>query len=99
MTAARKPLRAVSPDEKPEPKKPKSMIEAVESGGSYLDILIAQRLEMMRDVKDVTGPAKAALHRQIALHSKEIAGLEAAAKEEADESAEVPDEEFDSEAI
>lgn len=99
MTAARKPLRAVSPDEKPELTKPKSMIETVESGGTYLDILIAQRLEMMRDVKDVTGPAKAALHRQIALHSKEIAALQAAAKEEAAEDGEVADEAFDATAI
>lgn len=98
--AARKPLRAVAPDEKPEPKpaRPKTLAEAVD-GENYLDILIAQRREMVRDVRDERGPAKAALHRQIALHSKEIAALQAAAKEEVDESAEVADAPFDSEAI
>lgn len=96
------PLRAVAPDEKPaEPKKakPSTLLEAVE-GDDYLAILIAQRREMVRDVKDEKGPAKAALHRQIALHSKEIAALQAAAKEEADEDAEsAPDEDFDASAI
>lgn len=98
--AARKPLRAVSPDEKPapKPKKPKSLAEAVD-GDDYLEILIAQRREMVRDVRDEKGPAKAALHRQIALHSKEIAALQSAAKQEADEDDEVADEAFDASAI
>lgn len=97
----RKPsLRAVAPDEKPEPAKPKTLVEAVE-GDDYLAILIAQRREMVRDVRDEKGPAKAALHRQIALHSKEIAALQAAAAEEATEDAEgaIEDEAFDAEAL
>lgn len=103
MTARRKAnLRAVSPDEKPAeppaPPKPLTLSEAIE-GGVYIEILKAQRREMVRDVRDEKGPAKAAMHRQIALLSKEIASLDAAAKQEADEGAEVPDEEFDEEAI
>lgn len=78
--------------------KPKTLAEAIE-GGTYLEILTAQRREMIRDVKDVTGPAKAALHRQIALCSKEIAALEAEADQEAAEDAEVADEAFDPEAL
>lgn len=78
--------------------KPKSLAEAVE-GGTYLEILVAQRREMIRDVKDVTGPAKAALHRQIALVSKEIAALQAEAEQEAAEDVEVADEAFDAEAL
>jgi hypothetical protein len=78
--------------------KPKTLAEAVE-GDDYLEILIAQRRVMIRDVAEVGGPAKAALHRQIALHSKEIAGLQAAAAEEAAEDAEAADEPFDSEAL
>jgi len=98
--AARKPsLRAVTADEAPpEPPKPKTLAEAVESG-TYLEILCAQRRQMVADVATTTGPALAALHRQIALHSKEIASLQAEAKQEADEDAEVADEAFDSEAI
>lgn len=81
------------------PKKPLSLAEAAE-GDDYLAILVAQRREMIRDVADVQGPAKAALHRQIALHSKEIAALQAAASEEAAENAEaLEDEAWDAEAL
>lgn len=78
--------------------KPKSLMEAIEDG-TYLEILVAQRREMIRDVRDVTGPAKAALHRQIALCSKEIAALQAEAEQESAEDAEVADEAFDAEAL
>lgn len=78
--------------------KPQSLADALESG-SYLEILVAQRREMVRDVKDVTGPAKAALHRQIGITSKEIAGLQAEAEQEAAEDDEVADEALDPEAL
>ena len=98
--ARKSSLRAVEPDEKPvAPPKPLTLAEAIEAG-VYLEILKAQRREMVRDVKDERGPAKAAMHRQIALLSKEIAGLDAEAKQEADEDAEgVGDEAFDPEAL
>lgn len=100
--AARKPLRAVAPDEKPtKSTRPKTLAEAAE-GEDYLEILIAQRREMIRDVVDLGGPAKAALHRQIAITSKEIAALQAAARNEqevAERGADLADEDFDSEAI
>ena len=100
MAARKTPLRAVKADEKPAtPTKPKTLAEAAESG-DYLEILVAQRREMIRDVRDVAGPAKAAMHRQIALHSKEIAALQAAAEQEANESAEAADDEaFDAAAL
>lgn len=94
--AAKRQLRVATVADTPA--KPKTLVEAVESG-TYLEILTAQRRQMVEDVKSTTGPALAALHRQIALHSKEIAGLEAAADQEAAEDAEVADEAFDSEAI
>lgn len=95
----KKHLRAAEPDEKPPaPTKPLTLAEAAE-GSDYLAILVAQRREMIRDVGDVTGPAKAAMHRQIALHSKEIAALQAAAAEEAAEDAEALDEDWDASAI
>lgn len=78
--------------------KPKSLTEAID-GGTYLEILLAQRREMVRDVRDLTGPAKAALHRQIAICSKEIAALEAEADQEAAEDAEVADEALSAEAF
>lgn len=96
MTARK--LRVATEADAPKNVKPKTLAQAAE-GDDYLEILIAQRREMIRDVGDVTGPAKAALHRQIALHSKEIAGLQAAAAEEAAEDAEVSDEAFDTEAL
>ena len=97
--AAKRNLR-VATDADATPKKPKTLAEAAE-GQDYLEILIAQRREMIRDVSDVSGPAKAALHRQIALHSKEIATLQAAARDEqeATENGPVADEAFDSSAI
>src|SRR5688572_7489179 len=99
MAARKAPLRAVAKDEKPPaPERPKTLAEAAE-GGDYLEILIAQRREMIREVSDVTGPAKAAMHRQIALHSKEIAALQAAVAEEAAEGGEVADAAFDASAI
>lgn len=99
MTARKTPLRAVAKDEKPvKPVKPLTLDEAVENG-SYLDILKAQRRQMVTDLASTTGPALAALHRQIALHSKEIAALEVAANQEAAESVEVADEAFDAEAL
>ncbi len=100
MAARKTPLRAVKANEKSTAAvKPKTLAEAAETG-DYLEILIAQRREMIRDVKETTGPAKAAMHRQIALHSKEIAALQAAAEQEANESAEAADDEaFDAAAL
>lgn len=65
-------LRAVAPNEKPAKKtKPKTLVQAVENG-TYLEILEAQQREIATTVGDEKGPAKAALHRQLALISKEI---------------------------
>lgn len=100
MASKKAPLRTVKPGEKPAaPDKPKSLSEAVESG-TYLEILLAQRRQMVDDVKDERGPARAALHRQIALHSKEIASLQAEAEQEAIENDHrTEDEEFDASAV
>ena len=38
--------------------------------GSYLEILLAQRREIVETLPDQRGPAKAALHRQLTLLSK-----------------------------
>jgi hypothetical protein len=100
---ARKPLRAATEAdaqaEVEKAAKPKTLIEAIESG-TYLEVLVAQRRQMADDVKSTTGPALAALHRQIATHSKEIAALQVAEAEEAAENAEAADDEpFGADAI
>lgn len=81
MVAARKPLRAVAPDETA-PTRPKTLIEAVETG-DYREILIAQRREIASSLPDEKGPAKAALHRQLSLIAKELSALDAQLIEEA----------------
>lgn len=90
-------LRAVAPDEKPaKALKPKTLAQAI-AGGVYLEILEAQQREIATTVGEERGPAAAALHRQLALISREIEQLRAAAKEEAAENGEgaTEDEELD----
>ena len=92
-------LRAVEPGEKA--LKPQSLSEAV-AGGDYLEILRAQRRDIVASLPDERGPAKAALHRQMALISKEIQALEsvaAQAHKEAVEGGAVEDEAWDAEAL
>lgn len=98
MAAAKRPLRAVTPDEK-KAAKPLSLVEAVESN-DYRSILVAQRREIAMSLPDEKGPAKAALHRQLSLIAKEIEALDAKAKQEANEDAELTGEQpWDEEAI
>lgn len=75
---AKSTMRVVSPDEVALPVKAKTLSEAIESG-DYLEILLAQRREIATSLPDEKGPAKAALHRQLSLISKEIEGLEVSA--------------------
>ena len=74
--AATKRLRVAT--DKDAPPKPKTLVEAIE-GGDYREILLAQRREIAASLPDEKGPAKAALHRQLALISKEIETLDASA--------------------
>lgn len=82
------------------PAKPMTLGEAIESG-TYVEILRAQRRQMVTDLSDANGPALAALHRQIALHSKEIAAIDAHAEgdEESADGTEVQDGTFDASAV
>ena len=91
-------LRAVLDDEVPPVREPMSLADAIESG-DYLDILLAQRREIVSDLPDEKGPAKAALPRQLALLSKEIEALQLKDAEDNDGGAGVDDEGFDAEAI
>ena len=91
-------LRAVTADEKPA-QKPMSLAEAVESGSHY-QILVAQRRQIVVDMRDANGPAMAALHRQLSLLSKEIETIESADRDdEIGKAASTPDEAWDQSAI
>ena len=71
-----------------------SLEEAI-ARGSYLQILIAQRAEMVADLPETKGPALAALHSQISITSKEIETLLSRESDEAEGGANVEDGEFD----
>lgn len=98
--ATKRSLRAVPADEQPaKAPKPLTLAEAVETG-DYRKILVAQRREIALSLPDEKGPAKAALHRQLSLIAKEIEALDAKAKQEAHEDAELTgDQAWDEEAI
>lgn len=92
------PLRAVASDEVPTPPKVLTLAEAIESG-DYLQILLAQRREIAMSLPDEKGPAKAALHRQLSLISKEIESLQRGGDEDSEGGANVEDGEFDAAAV
>lgn len=92
-----RPLRAVAPDEKPPRSDPLSLAEAVH-GGVYIEILRAQRRDIVLSLESEKGPALAALHRQLSMLSKDIEALEFKAAGDADVDP-AADEEFDASAI
>lgn len=98
MGVRKSPLRVVAADEAPEVPKILTLAEAIESG-DYLQILLAQRREIARDLPDEKGPAKAALHRQLSILSKDIEALQRGDQEDAEGGANVEDGEFDAAAI
>lgn len=98
MGSAPRKLRAVAPDETADSPKIMSLSEAIELG-DYLQILLAQRREIVTSLPEERGPAKAALHRQLSLISKEIEALVSRDSDEAEGGANVEDGEFDAEAI
>ena len=77
MAAVKRHGRAVSPGER-KPLKVLTLMEAVESG-DYLQILLAQRRDILAALPDERSQARAALHRQLREISKEIESLELAA--------------------
>ena len=74
--AARKPLRAVSAGEKPEPKRPSTILEAAELG-SRIEELRAMRRRIARALDDPNTPARdlAALSRRQLEIGKEIEAI------------------------
>lgn len=96
--ASKPVLRAVEADEVVPARMPMALSDAIESG-DYLDILLAQRREIVADLPLEKGPAKAALHRQLALLSKEIEALMLKDAEDTEGGADVEDEELDATAV
>lgn len=97
-----KPLRAVAPGETaPAPAVIPSLMDAITTGNP-LTIALAQRRDIVSDLPTEKGPAKAALHRQLMLLSKEIEVLKLAERQAAEEDADdgaTPDEAWDEEAL
>lgn len=94
------PLRAVKPGEKPTKRRTMTLSEAVESG-NHLEILKAQRRDIVAALPDEKGPAKAALHRQLTMISKEIVAIEATldGADSGDDGGDDIDDAFDASAI
>ena len=100
MAARKTPLRAVAADEKPARKAPRNIVEAADEGTAR-DLLVAMRNRIARTLDEPNCPARdqASLSRRLLEIRKEIEAIDAAAEQEAAESAEVADEAFDAEAL
>ncbi|WP_442575878.1 hypothetical protein ACSBPH_01625 [Microbacterium sp. F51-2R] len=98
--AAKPALRAVAPDETPEPKRDLglSLSEAIVKG-DRLQIEYAQRRDIASKLDGASGPAAAALHRQLSLTNDKIDALESRDEREDDPVARVEDGKFDAAAI
>ncbi|BBZ65806.1 hypothetical protein MINS_12350 [Mycolicibacterium insubricum] len=78
-------LRAVGPDERPDPPAepappaaPKSLAEAA-ADGTYLELLEAQRALLAQSVLHETGQVKMTAHKELRAVAKEIETIKAAA--------------------
>lgn len=98
MAARKAPLRAVKPDEKA-PKK-LDVAEAAASG-DHRTLLVAMRDRIAQTVRNPDCPPRdlAALTRRLQDIAKEIEAIDLRSKQEADEDAIAPDEEWDEEAL
>lgn len=101
--AAAAPLRAVGKNEKPPtPKaKPPTSVSAAVADGTQREQLVAMRARIARaiDEPNIRGADLASLSRRLLEIGKEIDALDAAAKQEAVEDGQVPDEPYDESAI
>lgn len=98
--AARKTLRAVSPDEVPAKKRRLSITEAADAGDQR-ELLVAMRARIAKSVEDPNCPPRdlAALTRRLQDINRDIEAIDAKAKQEADEDVTAADEEWDAEAL
>jgi hypothetical protein len=98
--APRKPLRAVSADEKAAPTKPKTVTEAAK-GGTPRELLVATRDRIAVAVENPNTPARdlAALTKRLMEIAREIESIDARTEQEAIEGGITPDEAWDEEAL
>lgn len=99
--AARNKLRAVAPDEKPPTARQVKTVTQAADAGTMRDLLVAMRTRTAKAVEDPNTPARdlAALTRRLLEIAREIESIDAAAREEGDDSGTAPDEAFDSSAV
>lgn len=92
----RRPLRAVTGDEKPKRVQRKSIVQAADEG-TPRELLVALRTRIAKQVEDVNCPPRdlASLSRRLLEIAKEIDAMDAATEQEAAESGDVADEAFD----
>lgn len=101
MPARKSALRAVAPDETPAVAPEFRTIHDAADKGSARDLLVQMRNRIAKTLDEPNCPARdqASLSRRLLEIRKEIEAIDAAAKQEADESGEVPDEAFDATAV
>lgn len=99
MAPRKTTLRAVSPEERQTPVKPKTVSEAAD-GGSTRDLLVAMRTRIAKAVEDANTPARdlAALTKRLVEVVRDIEAIDAR-EDEAGARGELPDEAFDAAAI
>lgn len=94
-------LRAVAEGEKPLTAREFTSIVSAASEGGARDLLVAMRNRIAKTLDEPNCPARdqASLSRRLLEIRKEIEAIDAAAEQEAAESAEHPDEAFDAAAL
>lgn len=95
-----KPLRAVAPGEKAPRKRRLSITEAADAG-DHRELLVAMRERVAKTVQDPNCPPRdlAALTRRLQEIAREIEAIDARAAEEAMEGGDIPDADWDAEAL
>lgn len=84
--AAPKHLRAAKPGEKPAPKRPESVASAVTDGSARdVNLAMQDRIAKAIDAEDIRGADLAALSRRLIELRKELAALDAQAREVAED--------------
>ncbi len=100
--AARKPLRAVTPDEKaPSARRKRLTVSEAADAGTHRELLVSMRERVARTVDDPNCPARelAALTRRLQEIAREIEAIDTRALEEVRESGAAADEAWDAQAL
>lgn len=86
MAARKAPLRVTKPGEKAAPKRPESVASAVTDGSARdVNLAMQDRIAKAIDAEDIRGADLAALSRRLIELRKELAALDAQAREVADD--------------